>query len=99
MKYLFLLVFLLVGCSPKIKDGNVTHKIYEEPRRWVQFVPVSVGKTIIMQQYWHYDDEDWILVISKDGETRKLYVTEKFYKSVKVGDWVNAKNYSSKDSK
>lgn len=67
------------------ESGTVLSKWYEEPRTWVQMVPISTGKTTIMVPITHYDDEDWCIEIENDGKRRVLYVSESVYETVQLG--------------
>lgn len=83
------LLALLAACLPSISAGTVIEKEYEPARRWVQFVPVKIGKVTYLQQYWYTDDEDWTITIEKGEEKATIYVDKEVWESTSIGDYVD----------
>ena len=99
--YAVLACVLLVSCN-HLEDGTVISKRYEESNRNLMLMPMRIGKVTIMQQYWIYDDEDWVITIEgeKDGKMihEDVYVTRKCYEALNYGDtWVKADDCSFSD--
>ena len=86
---LFVLVLLLTSCGPKLTTGTVIEKHHEPERRWVQLIPMRVGKITMLIPFVHYDDEDWAITI-QDGElTSYVYIEEELWNTLEIGDHVD----------
>ena len=93
---------LCVGCGAKLEYGEVISMSIEPESNQLILIPmtISAGKTTttIMQQYWVFDDKDFVLMVrghDDSGEViiEKWYVTEDEYRKTKIGD---NKGYSDK---
>ena len=92
MKKLILGIICLVflaGCD-RIERGNIVSKHYE-PKK-VTTSMILVGQ--VMVPTTSIDDEDWVIMVkgkTKKGKvvTKRVEVTQVFYNSAKVGDFVN----------
>jgi len=92
-KILFLLMLvatLLSACGSTEVAGMVVNKIYEPARRWTQFIPMPMGKTMMLVPVVHYDDEDFILVVydKEEDKLHHLYVDERTWNSFEEKDYV-----------
>tara|TARA_R110000787_G_scaffold175266_9_gene287769 strand:- start:1410 stop:1730 length:321 start_codon:yes stop_codon:yes gene_type:complete len=90
-----LLALVLYSCEPKLDEGTIVNKFYEEARRYQVMTYSPALKTSTMQT--RYDDEDYVLIITglKDGKTivNRLEVSSKTYDKYEVGDWYKLKKY------
>lgn len=55
-----------------ISEGTIIEKRYETARLWIQNVPITVGNIILMAPIFHFDDEDWILVIEGSNDEGEI---------------------------
>jgi hypothetical protein len=89
LAFLVLLVVSEIN-KPVVTSGRIVRKYHDPAYEWYSFMPLMVGKVIIMIPIYHFDDEDWVLVLEgtdqhgeqSDGE---LYVSRKTWNKVKVG--------------
>ena len=90
-----LIALLCSGCGAKLEYGEVVAMNIEPESNQLVLIPmtISTGKTTttIMQQYWIFDDEDFVLTIrghDEDGEivTENWYVTKAEYEKTAIGD-------------
>lgn len=73
----FILVIILEATAPKLTEGLVMNKIASPGYHHC----VENGKCV-------YESPKWIVMV-QDGEDKDWwYVTENYYDSVHVGDWV-----------
>jgi hypothetical protein len=86
---------ILASCGPKDGDYIVSegHKI---PAHYYTYHTFHrVGKVSIMIPHQAYVGDKYELsILDKDKETSSIYVTEDFYKTVKVGDKIGIRNDS-----
>jgi hypothetical protein len=98
-----LIALLCSGCSATLEYGEVIGMHIEPETQYLALMPIIVGKTTIIQQYWVYDDEDFVLTVrgyDEDGRsiTEKWYVTKKEYKKIKLGEIIGySKEYASRE--
>lgn len=76
----------------KLTQGQVVEKQYEPERRWVQLMPTQIGKITVFHPIYHYDDEDWVLVIEGKNDkgktvTERLYVSQETWDAITIGEW------------
>jgi hypothetical protein len=91
-----ILVLFILGSCNQVESGTVIDKRYEEASRDLILIPTRVGKTAIMQQYWIYDNEDWVIIIEGG---KRVYVTRKYYEVLNKGDrWVKTDSCSFRDN-
>lgn len=88
--------------DPKVTEGRVVEKRHEPERRWLELRPQYVGKVMLLIPFFHYDDEDWILVIEgldKRGKISqsKVYTSEETWESVQVGEWYKSEEEEMND--
>ena len=94
MKKILVLVVLAVclsGCKKKITEGEVYRKEYQPETTTMMPIPntIWVGETPITTYTYIpvTNDEDWTISIKNEEErTRKIYVSEDFYRETKIGD-------------
>ena len=90
-----LLGLSLYSCTPKLKEGSVINKFYEEARRYNVMTYNPSLKISTLQSM--YDDEDYVLIITGiiDGDTivNRLEVSSKTYDNYKIGDWYKLQKY------
>ena len=92
---LLLIVIILVISEhnkPVVTSGRVVNKYHDPAHEWYSFVPIMVGKIFIMIPMYHFDDEDWVLVLKgtdQHGEQSEgeLYVSRKTWNKVRVGQY------------
>lgn len=99
---LFSLIILLIYSCNHLEEGTVLRKEYEHKRIYTQFITVTTGKICSIVPYIIIDNEDFILIIEGryNGEIiqEQVYVTEKCYNSIKIGEkWVNTEDCSFDD--
>ena len=99
--YAVLACVFLSSCN-HLEDGIVIGKRYEEADRNLMLIPMRVGKVTIMQQYWIYDNEDWVITIEgeKDGKMihEDVYVTKQCFEALNYGDtWIKTDDCSFSD--
>lgn len=111
MKTIVLIILCaLVACN-KIESGTVIERIYEPSEKRLVLIPTRVGNVTIFHQHWHYDDEDFILVVENNDTnekiTRRVHVSKSCFDAAKVGDdWYKSldcsftddNNYTIKDN-
>lgn len=88
-----LIIFLIYMMFFKeyISEGRVVEKYYEPEHTWVQLMPIMIGKVISMIPIFHFDDEDWVIVVeNNEGKVGHIYVSEKTYRRVRIGQWYSA---------
>jgi len=74
-------------CSKPIDSGQITEKIYEPKREYVQIGTILLGgKIMVPYKRTMIDDEDYIITFGRfeeDGKfrTRMVYVSEEVYNS------------------
>ncbi len=90
--FLSLLILLIVSeiNKPVVTSGRIVRKYHEPAQEWYSFMPLMIGKVIILIPMYHFDDEDWVLVLEgadQHGEQSEgeLYVSRKTWNRVKVG--------------
>lgn len=64
------------------KDYTPAHKVYSPIHMNVN------GKTQIIP-HWNYVSEKWCITVQNGDDTDWWYVSESYYDSVKIGDWVS----------
>ena len=86
---LFLLLFL-AACSKPLYEGTVTDKHYDEAHRIYSPMIMNVNKhTQIIPRWIHYPDRWYVSV--QNGEEKDIWeVTEEYYDSVEVGDYITS---------
>lgn len=77
---------------PVVTSGTVIDKYHEEATSWYSLFPIFVNKSVIMIPMYHFDDEDWVLVLeARDDEgktiTGELYVSKKTYQETPIGSY------------
>lgn len=95
MTLIFLLTAIVTAtssCGKTDTSGIVSSKTYEPENRFIMFIPIMVGKVMIMIPIWMFDDEDYIIKIAaanKDGKTVYVnYYVDKFtYGRAEIGEW------------
>lgn len=84
----FLGLASLVGCTdpPPITSGKIIEKKYQPERK----TEITMGRPFLRRKYTVIDDEDYIVIFGKNVDkkfrTRKVYVREEIYNSLKIGD-------------
>tara|TARA_R110000772_G_C12925962_1_gene399088 strand:+ start:132 stop:491 length:360 start_codon:yes stop_codon:yes gene_type:complete len=96
------LTVVMASCN-HLEEGIVVSKRYEEPTQNLMLIPMTVGKTTIMQQYWVYDSEDWVITIEgvHEGEIEyeSVYVTRECYEALEKGNlWIKTESCSYSDN-
>lgn len=87
---LSIMLFLLTGCVPQLKNGTVivVKKEYHEPYTTTTFT--KVGKAMIPIR--HYHDEEYKVIVKQFDDDKDEYiekgvkVDKQLYNKVKVGD-------------
>mgnify|MGYP003635852840 CR=1 FL=1 len=95
------LAVVMASCN-HLEEGVVVSKRYEEATQHLMLIPVTVGKTTIIQQYWVYDSEDWVIKIKgvHEGEIEyeSVYVTRECYEALEKGNlWIKTESCSYSD--
>jgi hypothetical protein len=96
-----LTALLIQGCGPKVTEGEVIGKTYQEAHTYMALIPICTTTggqypttSCVMIPYYMHDDADWILRLRNcdmPGESEcaegDLYVDEATFNSVEVGDY------------
>ena len=94
--FIIVLSFILMGCQPKITEGEVIKKTFvpEHTETYLQPIVHFNGKTtttIMMPKTHYYPDSYIIYIKGKDDEnnvvTESFHVTKEEYLTYKVGMW------------
>ena len=84
---ILLLLFVSVSCSG-IDSGVIVRKEYQPARTYTMLLPLTVStKYPILVPYTIYDDADYVLLLEKNGETGRVFVSESVFKSVSIGNY------------
>lgn len=103
--------FLLAGCTPQLKSGEVVGKYHEAERRFILITPIYTGQSCtkigsvnsctpryLYLPYWHYDDEDWVLELVNGERKGVAYVGPEAYDRLQIGDyWSREQDGGGKD--
>lgn len=82
------IVISLINYTP-LTEGAVTNKFYEPAHQVYDPIYITVdGKNQTIPRYRYVGDR-WKIVITNGDDTDVWYVSESYYDSVHVGDWVN----------
>lgn len=93
---LSMMLFLLTGCAPQLKNGTViaVKKEYHEPYTLTTFT--KVGK--VMMPIRQYHDEEYKVIVKQFDDDKDEYiekgvkVDKQLYNKVKVGDELTYKS-------
>ena len=90
--FIIVLSFILIGCEPKITEGEVIKKTFVPEHSEVHFQPMYNGKiTTLIPITKFYPDSYIIDIKGKDDEnnivTESFSVTEEEYFTYKIGMW------------
>jgi len=80
-------LFLLFGCDGPFCSGVVVKKHHEAESMYVTYIPMQVGKVLVMIPYWYLDDEDFAVTVNDNGKHRTYYVDKETYERWDVGEW------------
>ena len=93
IKYLIsiiIIIILLCGCKPKLKQGRIVETRFEPRRTYVMLMPMRIGKITTFVPYTMIDNEDWVVTIEGEYKGKIIqedfYVTEAQYNCVQKGD-------------
>ena len=97
-----LLAFGFLASCNHLEDGTVIRKRHEKASMSLMFIPMKVGKATIMQQYWIYDNQDWVITIEGEKGDKMMqedvYVTKQCYEALNCGDhWIKTDDCSFSD--
>ena len=88
-KIIPILLLLLTACSKPLYGGTVIEKCYEPAHKVYQPIVIP-GKNVLIIPHWiHYSDR-WYIWIQNGEEKDSWDVTEEYYNSVEVGDYVTS---------
>lgn len=86
---IFLTLLFLSGCAKHLAEGTVIEKHYVEAHNTYSPIVMIVNKrTQIIPRWIRYSDR-WYISVEMDNIQDQWDVTEEFYNSIKIGDWVS----------
>lgn len=89
-KILLILCFLLSACSKPLHSGMVIDKQYIPAHTRYQPMVININNHIqIFPQYRHIPDK-WIIQIQNGDKKDSWYVSEDYYNSVDIGDFITS---------
>lgn len=89
MKKLWLLLLLLItACSKPLYSGTVTEKVYSPAHSIYCVRIIPVGKYNQVFQYWINYPDSWTVWVQNGKDRDSWTVSEEYYDSVEVGDYV-----------
>lgn len=90
--FIVILSFILMGCEPKITEGEVIKKTFVPEHTEIHLQPIISGKRTTLIPVSHfYPDSYTIYIKGKDEEnnivTESFHVTKEEYLTYKIGMW------------
>jgi len=106
--FIVILSFILMGCSPRITEGEIIKKVFipEHSEVRLQSIVHFTGKistTTLVPITYFYPDSYIIYIKGKDDEnnvvTETFYVTKEEYLTYKIGMWFkyDSKKHSTEE--
>ena len=71
-----------------LTEGYVTGKDYTPAHNSYAPIHMNVNGTTQIIPHWNYYPDKWKLTIQNGEDTDWWYVSESYYDSVKIGEWV-----------
>ena len=89
-KLVLFLLLMLTACSAPLYAGTVTEKVYTPAHKTYAPIVMIVNKTTRVIPRWVNHGDEWLVWI-QNGEDRDSWtVSEEYYNSVEVGDYVTS---------
>ena len=86
---IIVLIAWVVAYYEPLTEGQVVNKYYEPAHEVYSPIHVTIdGKDQTIRNYRFVGDK-WTLIIQNEDKKDYWYVSESYYDSVKVGDWVS----------
>lgn len=86
----FVILFALTGCT-SINNGTVAEKAFKAAHRTYAPMIMRISKTTKIIPRWYSHPDSWRILVENDGHREWWDVTEEFYNSVDIGDYVDRK--------
>jgi len=80
------MLIVLTGCT-SVNNGIVVEKSFTAAHR--TYAPIIIGKAPHIIPRWHSHPDSWRILVENDAHREWWDVTEEFYNSVDIGDYVD----------
>lgn len=85
---LIILLFLTAGCQKSIDHGIVKEKQYSPSHKVYQPMIMNAGKKTRIIPRWITKSDSWKILVENDDGSDWWIVSEEYYNTVEVGDYV-----------
>lgn len=82
------ILFALTGCT-SVNNGVVVEKAFTAAHRTYAPIMMHVGKMTQIIPHWHSHPDSWRILVENNDHREWWDVTEEFYNSVDIGDYVD----------
>ena len=82
------ILFALTGCT-SVNNGIVVEKEFIAAHRTYAPMIIHIGKATKIIPRWLSHPDSWHILVENDAHREWLDVTEEFYNSVDIGDYVD----------
>ena len=89
-KLILFLLLILTACSKPLYQGIVIDKQYSPAHELYQPIIINVNKRVTIIPHWIHIPDYWYIWIQNGEEKDSWKVSEDYYNSVKIGDYVTS---------
>ena len=82
------MLFALTGCT-SVNNGIVVEKAFIAAHRTYAPMIMHIGRMTQIIPHWRSHPDSWRILVEKDDHREWWDVTEEFYNSVDIGDYVD----------
>ena len=82
------MLFALTGCT-SVDNGIVVEKAFTAAHRTYAPMIMHIGRTTQIIPHWRSHPDSWSILVENDDHREWWDVTEDFYNSVDIGDYVD----------
>lgn len=89
-KLVLFLLLLLTACSSPLYAGTVTEKVYSPAHKIYWPIYIRTNKSTQVIPHWIHYPDSWYILIQNEDKKDSWTVSEEYYNSVEVGDYVTS---------
>ena len=85
---IFLILIILTSCVNHLNEGIIIEKHYTKAYNLYSPMIIIVNKRTQIIPRWIYHPDRWYIVVQKDNVKDIWDITEEYYNSIEIGDYV-----------